>query len=797
MKYVCVHGHFYQPPRENPWLGDVELQESAAPWHDWNERITAECYAPNMAARILGEDGKIVKIISNYERMSFNVGPTLLQWMERHAPETYDGLLEADHRGKERFSNHGPALAQVYNHMIMPLASKRDKITQVLWGLQDFSSRFGRFPEGMWLPETAVDIETLEVLASEGLRFTILAPHQAKAWKMISESWWHETDQRPMETCYPYLCNLPSGRSLAIFFYDDLLAKDIAFGPLLKNGALLAQRLLLSIEKNSEENPLAHVATDGETFGHHHKYGDMALAWCLDHIEHGENARLTVYGEYLEKFPPRREVRIRQNTSWSCVHGVKRWYEDCGCHSGLHPGWNQKWRQPLRAALDWLREKIDGFYEKEGAFLFSDPWKTRDLYVQCFFYDSTTGRHEFLRSSSLRNLSTEEKVRALKLLEMERSAMFMYTSCGWFFDEISGLEALQILLYAYHALTSLEELSGEKIKDDFIDLLERAPSNIEEFKNGGRIFDFFVAPFHVDFLRVGGHYAVQALFQEKVTESESFSLCNYRIKPERSLFLEEGRENLVMGEASLSHVLTGEDKRVFFSACHRGGHKVLCGVRAASDQEEISTWERSIQTHFPQKIESVFVELFGHRTYSLRHLFKDGQRQIMHFVMERDVARIENYLKSVVRDYDDLLTFMGLIRMPLPEALSGAAEVVLNGDLRRIIWEAEPDLEQVEKRLDQAFAWQVEINIGELQHHLRGRIEKEMAFLSEQAERNLQQGYLVRIEKMLGFVRRHHWDVNLWKAQNIYASISDPNILEHPVFKHIGNLLNMRLGLHK
>lgn len=793
MKNICVHGHFYQPPRENPWLGDIELQESAAPWHDWNERISAECYAPNRVARILGKDGKIIKIISNYERMSFNVGPTLLQWMERHDHDTYEGLLEADRRGRERFSNHGPALAQVYNHMIMPLASMKDKVTQVVWGIQDFTSRFGRFPEGMWLPETAIDVETLDVLAAEGIRFTLLAPHQAKRWKSIIETNWHDTSQKPIETWHPYLCHLPSGRSIALFFYDDFLARDIAFGSLLQNGQLLAQRFLSSIERVKEKAHLAHVATDGETFGHHHKYGDMALAWCLNYMEQREDTRLTIYGEYLDNFPPQYEVQIRDETSWSCVHGIKRWKEDCGCNSGLHPGWHQKWRQPLRESLDWLRQKIDEFYEKDASSLFTDPWQARNVYVQCLLGNSTGSRQEFFSAVSPRELSSEEQIRALKLLEMERSAMFMYTSCGWFFDEISGIEALQVLLYAYHALSLLEELSGKGIKNNFMSLLEKAPSNVREFKNGGVIFEIFVVPFYVDFFRVAAHYAVKTLFEEDVAEEDIFSLYNYQIQAEKKVLLKEKGERLSLGVATLLHMVTGEKQRIFFAAFHRGGHDVLCGVRASARQEDMLQWQESLQEKFPQETEKFFVELFGHRTYSLRHLFKDGQRRIMHSIIDRDVTRIENYLKSVIRDYDSLLAFMGLIRMPLPDVLLSAAEVVLNGELKRVIWDGDPDLEQIERRLTQAHSWRVDINEAELQHHIRGRLEREMIYLAEQTDRELQFSSLAKVERMLEFVRRHHWDINLWKVQNVYASLSDPLIFENPAYKAVGDLLNMRL----
>ena len=378
-KFICIHGHFYQPPRENAWLEVIEVQDSAHPYHDWNERITAECYEPNATSRILGEDQVIRNIINNYSKISFNFGPTLLSWMEVYARETYLAILEADKESMKRFGGFGSAMAQVYNHMIMPLANARDKETQIVWGIRDFESRFGRRPDGMWLAETAVDVETLEALAANRIQFTVLAPRQAKAVRKIGETRWHEVNDRTVNTKQAYRCNLPSGKSISLFFYDGDISQSIAFNGLLNDGKRFADSLLNAIDVNSKETQLIHVATDGETYGHHHKHGDMALAFCLDYIEKDEGVTLTNYAQFLSLFPPTAEAQIIENSSWSCVHGVERWRSDCGCNSGGRAGWTQQWRKPLRDSLDWLRDAVEEVFAREGGKIFKDAWAARNL----------------------------------------------------------------------------------------------------------------------------------------------------------------------------------------------------------------------------------------------------------------------------------------------------------------------------------------------------------------------------------------------------------------------------------
>jgi alpha-amylase/alpha-mannosidase (GH57 family) len=519
-RHVCIHGHFYQPPRENPWLEAIEVQDSAYPYHDWNERVTAECYAPMASARILtsegDDDGRIARIVSYYSSISFNFGPTLLAWMETARPELYAAILEADRRSMDRFGGHGAAIAQAHSHLILPLANERDRHTQVLWGLADFRHRFGREPEGMWLAETAVDTPTLEALAAHGVRYTILAPHQAARVRPLrdegaGDDGWTDVPNGSVDTTVPYLCRLPSGASIALVFYDGPLSHALSFGELLKDGERFARRLLSALPSDPDRPRLVHVATDGETYGHHHRYGEMALAYALDRLGADDSVRLTIYGELLAENPPEHEVRIAENTSWSCAHGVERWRSDCGCSTGGEPGWHQRWRAPLREALDWLRDELAPRYESAAGELLRDPWAARDGYVEVLLDRSDESLDRFFSEHASRDLSPEERVRARRLLEMQRHAMTMYTSCGWFFNDLAGIETIQVLQYADRVLQLAQRLFGESFEEGFLSRLERAESNRPLAGapplggNGRLICEREVRPARVNLMGVGGH----------------------------------------------------------------------------------------------------------------------------------------------------------------------------------------------------------------------------------------------------------------------------------------------------
>jgi len=399
-RFVCIHGHFYQPPRENPWLETVETQETAAPYHDWNERICAECYATNGAARILNNKNLITRIVNNYARVSFNFGPTLLSWLKENAPRTYRMILDGERRSRKSFGGHSSAMAQVYNHVIMPLANRRDRITQIRWGIADYEHHYGAKPEGMWLAETAADTESLELMAQHGIKFTVLAPHQCRRIRLLKEAEenggavWTDTADGAVDTKRPYLVRFDSGVSIAVFFYDSPISRAIAFEGLLNSGESFANRLKAGF-KDSSEPQLVHVATDGESYGHHHKYGEMALAYALRLLEEDKTVKLTNYGSFLEQFPPAYECEIVENTSWSCIHGVERWRSNCGCNGGK-PGFNQLWRAPLRKALDELRDAVAPLTDQEGANLFKDVWHAMATSMPC----STRARRGWTDSSA-------------------------------------------------------------------------------------------------------------------------------------------------------------------------------------------------------------------------------------------------------------------------------------------------------------------------------------------------------------------------------------------------------------
>ncbi|HUG31931.1 MAG TPA: DUF3536 domain-containing protein [Acidimicrobiia bacterium] len=487
--YVCIHGHWYQPPRENPFTGEVEVQPSAAPFANWNERITAECYEPNTRAKILGEDGSVQRRVNNFEWVSSDWGPTLLDWLEDHGPETYQRIIEADAASMRRFGGHGTAVAHTYNHTILPLSNRRDKRTQILWGMADFRHRFGRDPEGMWLPETAVDLESLELMADAGILYTILSPYQAAA--VLEDGEWTDVVGGTIDTRVPYTVQLFGGKSITAFFYNGPLSQEIAFSGVLEDGAILAKRLVQALGEPNGEARLSHVATDGETYGHHHRHGEMALARSIQDLEADPGVELTNYGEFLANHPPTRVARVVEGTSWSCAHGVDRWRADCGCHTGQHPQWDQEWRSHLRAALDFLRDELIDEFESLGATVLPNPWTTRDAYI-----DVILGRDpgEFLDEHAYRGLSSEQRALAVDLLEIQHRAMLMYTSCGWFFDDISGLEAVFVLRQAGRVIDLTRRALDRDLEPGFLEILARARSNVDD-RTGGDVFGESVVPF--------------------------------------------------------------------------------------------------------------------------------------------------------------------------------------------------------------------------------------------------------------------------------------------------------------
>ncbi|MDR3230054.1 MAG: DUF3536 domain-containing protein [Synergistaceae bacterium] len=770
-RYVCVHGHFYQPPRENPWLEIVEIQESAAPWHDWNERVTAECYRRNTASRILDREGNIRRICNNYSRMSFNMGPTLLSWMKMSAPRCYREILEADAAGQKRFSGHGPALAQVYSHMIMPLATRRDKTTQVKWGIEDFKSRFGRAPEGMWLAETAVDTETLEVLAENGILFTILAPRQAGEVRKLPGGVWQSVRGETIDTSRAYRCDLPSGKKISIFFYDGALSQAIAFGGMLNDGGYYARRLI-DAQPSGERDTLSHVATDGESYGHHHDHGDMALAYCLETIDDGDEAKLTIYGEFLEKCPPEYGVRIVENSSWSCAHGVERWRADCGCSSGT-PGFSQKWRAPLREALDWLRDKIAVLFELEGKKYLRDPWRARDAYIQVILDRSRDTVEEWLDAQAAHPLTAEERICALKLLEAQRSAILMYTSCGWFFDEISGLETTQILRYSARAIGLMRELTGLDYDPEFSRLLAKAPSNVLELKNGSRVYDLLVKPSHVSFERLAAHYGMSALFPDFASSFwDRFSESCWDVTGKVTTNIVDSDEPksraFTAGEATIASRITLEEKEFIFAANYFGDTSLVCGVVSASKaaRENLLGDPEGLRNIFSASIEKKIIEIFGHNFFSLRHILSYAQRAMLNKLLQRDTLRIESSLRDIVHDYHSLFEYLATLNVRAPAIISSSAAIVLTADVVRDLEENIPDIDAIRRHMNHVRQWGLALDSEQIEVALNAWTLQQMHKIHDSLATPAE---LERVCDVLTlFMDEFKWRISLYEAQNLY-----------------------------
>ena len=719
-RYLCIHGHFYQPPRENPWLEAIELQDSAAPYHDWNERITAECYAPNSAARILDAEGRIAKIVNNYSSISFNFGPTLLSWMKDKVPETYQGILEADRVSAQRFSGHGSALAQCYNHMIMPLANARDKLTQVIWGIEDFRFRFGRDPEGMWLPETAVDLETLDLMARHGIQFTILAPSQAKSVDSVDV-----TGQR-VDPARAYQQKLPSGRSINLFFYDGPVSQAVAFERLLNDGQRFARRLLDALSDQREGPQLAHIATDGETYGHHHPFGDMALAYALGHIESSGLAKVTNYGEFLEKHPAEHDAEVLENTAWSCVHGVGRWNTNCGCNSGGHGEWNQEWRGPLRAALDWLRDEIAPYYEKMARRFFKDPWAARNNYIHVILDRSPESRERFAAANFRRKtMKADDRVNVWKLLEMQRHAMLMYTSCGWFFDELTGIETVQVIQYAGRVLQLAEELFGNHFERHFLEKLALAKSNIPEHRDGASVYEKFVKPASVDLLKLGAHYAMSSLFE---TYPENTRIYAYSVENKDYRLKRSGKMRLAFGKARFTSEITQDSDHLMFGVLHFGDHNLHGGVAPYRSEEAYRDLSKSTLDAFSRSDLAATIHCldqgFAGHTYSLKNLFRDEQRRVLTEVLEPTVEHSFSVAREMYEDQTQLLHFMSDCGIPIPREIKAAAEVALNGLLRQALAAGELDQTAIQGLLEEMRIAGIPLDQQGLEIVLRRNLEK-------------------------------------------------------------------------
>ncbi len=784
-RFVCIHGHFYQPPRENPWLETIETQDSAAPYHDWNERICAECYATNGAARIVNTDDQIIRIVNNYARMSFNFGPTLLSWLAESAPRTYRNILDGERRSRDLFAGHSSAMAQVYNHLIMPLANRRDRLTQIRWGIADYQSRFGHAPEGMWLAETAADTETLELLAQEGIKFTVLAPRQARRVRSLTgvkkfgdlgqpSGDWIDTPHASVDPTHPYLARFADGFSLAIFFYDGPTSRAVAFEGLLNSGEGFVNRLKQGFLDNNQTQ-IVHIATDGESYGHHHKHGEMALAHALRILEQDKNTRLINYGSFLAQFPPQWEAEIYDNSSWSCDHGVERWRANCGCNGGK-VGWNQLWRAPLRDALDELRDAIAPLTEKIGGSLFTDVWAARDAYIQVILDRSLETTERFLAAHQSHPLTEEDRVRAIGLMEMQRHAQLMYTSCGWFFDDISGIETVQIIAYAARVIQLAQEIftaDAAGLEETFLQKLALAKSNVPAQGDGAKIYAQQGLGMELGLEQVAAHYAISSVFSSFADETEIFCYRIHRISHE---ILNSGRGRLALGRARIASAITGQSQNFSFAVLHFGDQNITAAVKAylPEDAEAAEGFEKVAaqareqvqRANFPEVIR--VLDRYYHLDYSLTSLFRDEQRRILKLILNSTLGDIEGSLTNIYEDHASLLHYLSQSGLPKPPALALAAGFAVNAGLRRAL-EAEPvDLALIRSFLAMAKEDEVELDIPTLTYIADVRMKRAMIELT------MSSGNLEILDRALSLARtliELPFELNLWQAQNIWYEI--------------------------
>jgi alpha-amylase/alpha-mannosidase (GH57 family) len=767
-RLLCLHGHFYQPPRENPWIEAIEVQDTAEPFHDWNERIASECYGPNGSARIKGAEDRILDIANNYLHLSFNFGPTLLAWLERARPDTYARVVLADQQSLEA-RGEGNAIAQGYSHAILPLANARDRRTQVLWGVADFRRRFHRPPLGFWIPETAADTPTLAALVEAGIRFTVLSPYQAVRVRPPGGGWQDARGAR-FDPTRPYRVRVEGGE-LVVFFYDGHIARDLAFGDALGSPGKLIERLLGGFDGGRGHDEILTVAFDGETLGHHKKGGDEVLAAALRQLAGRSDVELVNLGQALRRVPAEWEAEIVEGASWSCAHGVERWRSDCGCNTGGGPGWRQAWRAPLRTALEWLRDRIDAIFEREGNGLFPDAWRVRDAYVELVLDPERREASEFLRQQAGRELSEQEEVRALSLLEMERQSLLMFTSCGWFFSEISGIETVQVLKYAARAIQLARDLVGLDLEQDLEARLALAPSNDPAVGDGRQVYQRLVKPSVVTLEGVAAHLAISSSVRDVADEGRMF--CHaFRLEGRRTV--QAGPISTALGRVRLEHLLTHERLDAIACVLHFGEADFRCGLtpyRGPEHEAEVETalLERSQSESLAHLLRETD-RFFPGRDYGLRDLFLDERRRVADLLLQGTIQRYAAHYQEIFEDNRRLMEFLCEIDSPIPNPLRVAADVTLTRrlvHLTRAARAGELDLAAAEVEMEEVAALARRLGA----HLHMPNIRREVGKLVTQNLQELLAGKpparpAAMLARLVGLARRLGMELDLWEAQN-------------------------------
>ncbi len=810
---LCIHSHFYQPPRENPWIEEIEPQESAAPFHDWNERIHSECYLPNSRARVLGPDGKIADIVNNFEKMSFNFGPTLMSWLEAKHFDTYLRIIEADHESRKRHHGHGNAIAQVYNHMIMPLANRRDKVTQVRWGVAEFRHRFSREPEAIWLPETACNEATLEVLVEEKIKFIILEPHQAQAFRPFGGEWLDATPGR-IDPRRPYRCFLKSNpeKFIDIFFYDGPISKAAGFENLLFDAKIFMSRIDGAVVDYGNKPQLIHIATDGETYGHHKAFGDRAAAY-LTHVEApARGYRIVNYGEFLEEYPPEFEARLHEGennegTAWSCAHGVRRWKDHCGCRGGGPAEWNQNWRKPLRDSLDWLRDELAKVYEDRISAYLKNPWDARDDYIKVVLDRREPSIQSFFDCHRKHDLTSAEMTLCLKLLEMQRHAMLMYTSCGWFFTELSGIETVQILQYAARAIQLVREVTGASYEEEFLQRLEKAKSNVETYRDGRGVYEKLVKSSVATLEHIVSYYAMGSIFEDYYPQRESLDIYCFNLQVMYQRKESFGGLTLNFGRVKIISKITLEEKDIIFLALQTGLYDFRCSVKPFESGDDFEALEQAtFEDLYNSHIVEVFKKIdmrFGERYFTLKELVLEDRMNIISRLTRRQIDSISKFYERVYEESRRINEIYGSIHLPIPAEFRYAAQHVLS---RRLLEELhklaasgfQKKATVAYRMMDTAKAFNVEIQKGPVAQFLSQELSSRVArFVQNQEDKMIAECiYLHKLSKKLGV------ELELLQPQNDLFSLirkwtQDPasipvNFSEYS--KHMAQLMT-RFGL--
>lgn len=817
-KFLTIHGHFYQPPRENPWLEAIELQDSALPFHDWNERICKECYNPNSVSRIVDNKNQILDIVNNYQYMSFNFGPTLLSWMEEFAPLTYERIIKADIDSISEHSGHGNALAQVYNHMIMPLANAHDKETQVKWGIRDFEYRFGRKPEGIWLAETAVDDATLKVLVDNGIKFTILSPYQALKIRKTGDKEWQDVSWGNIDPArsYKYTLKGDSKKSIALFFYDGAISKSVAFDELLKDGNRFIKRLKEGVSETRNYPQLVNIATDGESYGHHTKFGDMALSYVLKIKAEDEGFKITNYAEYLDKYESDYEVDIKQASSWSCFHGVGRWKEDCGCSTGGHPGWNQKWREPLRNALDYLRDELAKVFEAEGPKYFNDnPWAIRNKYIDVILDRNYVTIRKFQKENFKQDLTEEQKVKGMELLEIQRQAMLMYTSCGWFFSEISGIETVQIMKYAARAMQLVARFTNEDFETHFKDILSQAKSNIAEFGTGKDIYERFVKPSVVTAKQIACLWAISSLYQDFEDEEDVY--C-YTVKRHSYQKVQKGSSNFLVGHIEISSKVTLQKADLMFALMQYAGGDFHCAIKEFSNDAEFNELQATLIKTFAlnpiTEIIRTLDEKFGKEYFTLKDIFIEERKKILQILLKDQLEKFGNTYKEMYDQGKGSIYHMQNLGLEIPKEFKISAEYALSHRYNDLLagsdgFVEDPIVQQIKDINYEAKRMNIDIDKTPSNKNFAKRIITNLNRLTKSFE--IQQADT--IIELFEMIEKLDLQIDISEAQNIYYNkiyhrIGD--ILENnekeprdkdikfiKLLLNIGEKLNINVGFYK